>query len=75
MNTYCVYYKRIGLQPSAPESRAFVRAADEQDARRIMAENLDTSVYVVTWVSETSEYLIKESDITVNFPRTMLNRV
>jgi hypothetical protein len=67
---YRAYWKAKTAPAKATPIIGFVKAADPKDARRIMEENLDTTNYEVTDITEAAEHMITPQSITINFRNT-----
>jgi hypothetical protein len=67
---YRAYWKRRGAPDKVTPSSGFVRATDHDDAKRIMEENLDTTMYEVKDITEAADHMITPQSITVNFRNT-----
>jgi len=66
MKIYCVYFKTISCSKNAPKDKVYVRASDEEDAKRLFCENFDMRYYEITFVIESDMSCITEKDITIN---------
>lgn len=64
------YWKSKSAPKTAISFSGFVKATDENDAKRIMEENLDTNRYEVIRVVEAVEHMISPQAITINFRNT-----
>ena len=66
LNLYQCFWKDRNAPIGTPPSCGFVWAEDEDDARRIMQENLD-STYEVSEVHPAQESSITPQSLTINF--------
>ena len=67
-NLYQVFFKTLTAPATAPKDVAWVHAANERDAIRIVSENLDSRQYEVTGAAfNPDEWRISASDMTIGF--------